>query len=133
MGLRTILKGLRPSQSKETPRLTAPADKNSSLAPGTSNSQALQPGASNSRISLAQDDNTPRDLWDEAYLILSKEDPRLFQRYEEIIATEGDGNGDLRQKNLGQFVILLQGSCLSDVTGVQLLLDHITARSSFGK
>jgi hypothetical protein len=66
-------------------------------------------------------------------LILSKEDPRLFQRYEEIIATEGDGNGDLRQKNLGQFVILLQGSCLSDVTGVQLLLDHITARSSFGK
>ncbi|KAJ5985268.1 hypothetical protein N7522_012464 [Penicillium canescens] len=78
----------------------APADKNSSPVPGTSNSPALQLGTSSSCISLTQDDNISRNLWDEAYLILSKEDPRLFQRYEEIIATEGDGNGDLGQKNL---------------------------------
>lgn len=112
MGLRTLFKGLRPSDRKEpstspSPSLsTAGTDKNNSLTTVTS-SYTLQPGACSSDTNVIIECSTPRDLWDEAYTILSREDPKLKQRYEEIMLTQEEGNGEPSQNNLGEFISIL--------------------------
>ncbi|KAJ5806268.1 uncharacterized protein N7503_003870 [Penicillium pulvis] len=111
MGLRTLLKALRPSDGKETPTSLSPlpssspspskvgTDKNNSVAAATS-SHTLQPGSCNSDLNITSDDSLPRDLWDEAYAILSVEDPELIGKYENILLTQMKGKGDSSQNHL---------------------------------
>ncbi|KAJ5903859.1 hypothetical protein N7504_006242 [Penicillium tannophilum] len=113
MGLRTLLKGLRPSGGKETPTSLSPLP-SPSLSPSPSkvgtpkdncittatSSHTLQSGSCNSNLNIASDDSTPRDLWDEAYAILSVEDPGLIEKYENILLNQVKGNGDSSQNHL---------------------------------
>lgn len=101
MGLRTLIKGLRSSDKKQTPSSPSPststveADKNDSII-------TVQPVVYSSGVNVKSEENkTPRDLWDEAYAILSRDDPSLKQRYEDIILSEEGGNGESSQNHLG--------------------------------
>jgi hypothetical protein len=80
---------------------TAATDKNEAISV-TPSSATLQPVASTiSSVSVtSKNDDKPRDLWDEAWTILSTDDPKLKQMYEDIILSEGEGNGKSGEKNL---------------------------------
>lgn len=66
-------------------------------------SHTLQSGSCNSDLNIASDDSSPQDLWDEAYAILSVEDPELIEKYENILLNKVKGNGDSSQNHLGEF------------------------------
>ncbi|KAL4928200.1 uncharacterized protein BDV17DRAFT_264963 [Aspergillus undulatus] len=104
MGLRTLLKGLRTSNRKKpspSPSTEGADTNNRCLTPTTTKSHTLQPGVPDSGITLtSKNDNTPRDLWDEAYAALGREDPILKQRYEEILLTHDGANGESSQTHL---------------------------------
>jgi hypothetical protein len=102
MGLKTLLKGLRSAHSKET--LPVTSSKNRTLKPGSLDSQVLLSGQYSPGININQDNNISRDLWDEAYAIISKEDPKLNEQFEDIIVRDADENGDLGLEKLGQWV-----------------------------
>ncbi|KAJ5986958.1 hypothetical protein N7451_011323, partial [Penicillium sp. IBT 35674x] len=109
----TLLKGLRPSDGKETANSLSPLaspslssspskvgrEKNNCTTTATS-SDTLQSGSCNSGLNITSDDSTPRDLWDEAYAILSVEDPELIEKYENILLNRVNGNGDSSQNHL---------------------------------
>ncbi|KAJ5553045.1 hypothetical protein N7494_002423 [Penicillium frequentans] len=109
MGLRAVLKGLRPSGGKVTPTSLSPlpspspskvgTDKHDSIATATS-SHTPKPGSCNSDLNLTSDDSLPRDLWDEAYAIFRVEDPELIDKYENILLTKVNGNADSSQNHL---------------------------------
>ena len=140
MGVRSLLKGLRASDKKNTsttppsPSTSAAAtDKNETISIAT-NSSTLQPVVSVSGVSVttaatdkneaisvtpssatlepvasissvsvtSKQDDKPRDLWDEAWTMLSKDDPKLKQKYEDIILTEGGGDNKSDGNNLGK-------------------------------
>jgi hypothetical protein len=141
MGFRTLFKGLRVSDRKKTSSSSSPSSSatgtggNEGISTATSNS-TLQPGLSISGVGITgqNDDNTPRDLWDEAYTNLSRDDPKLKQMYEDIILIEGEGNDRSGQKNLGWSLnILLSHSFMHEMTGFKRLPDHINVKSSYGK
>ncbi|KAJ5725089.1 uncharacterized protein N7483_006446 [Penicillium malachiteum] len=107
MGVRTLLKRLRASDdTKTSATATATADTHKEGAISTrASASTLHPEVSAPISAISENsrnDNTPRDLWDEAYATLSREDPKLKQMYENVILTEGDlkGNGTLCQNNL---------------------------------
>ncbi|KAJ5902311.1 hypothetical protein N7495_002839 [Penicillium taxi] len=100
MGLRKLFKGLRPSYRKDASQSTSPSpsvstaciNKNDTKTVVTS-SQTLQSGACISDTNFTTKYSMHRDLWDEAYAALGREDPRLNQRYEEILLSQEDRNG----------------------------------------
>ncbi len=140
MGFRSLLKGLRASDKKNTSAtspspstLAAATDKNETISIATNSSSlqsvvsisgvsvttaatdkneaisvtpssaTLQPVASNSSVSVtSKKDDKPRDLWDEAWTMLSKDDPKLKQMYEDIILAEGEGDSKSDENNLGK-------------------------------
>ena len=169
MGFRSLLKGLRASDKKNTsttpPSPSAAAtDKNetisivtnsSTLQPVVSvsgvgvttaatdkteaisvtpSSATLEPVAAISSVSVtSKQDDKPRDLWDEAWTMLSKDDPKLKQKYEAIILTEGEGDNKSHGNNLGKSRNILSPNQMADMTGVKRLLDHLNVKSSYDK
>lgn len=145
MGFRSLLKGLRASDKKNT-STTSPSpstsaavtDKNETISIAT-NSSTLQPVGSISGVSVttaatdkneavsttpsnatlqpvvyissvtvtSKKDDKPRDLWDEAWTTLSTDDPKLKQMYEDIILSEGEGNGNSGDKNFDKSLDIL--------------------------
>lgn len=81
-------------------------------------SHTLQQSSCNSNLEVTSHDSTPRDLWDEAYAILSAEDPKLIEKYENILLTQEEGSVDSSQSHLGKFGNILPRSWLSDATGI---------------
>lgn len=115
MGLSKLFRVLHPLDRKE------PSASPSSSLPtaGTTKSDTITTvtsshGSPDSNVTT--EDNTPRDLWDEAYIILSREDPKLKQRYEEILLAEDEINGKPSQNHLGEFISILPQSLISDAT-----------------
>ncbi|KAJ5979350.1 hypothetical protein N7501_002692 [Penicillium viridicatum] len=99
MGLRKLFRGLRLSDRKESSTSPLP----SLPAADTTNSEATTPvtsSHSSPEANFTTEHSTPRDLWDEAYIILSREDPKLKQRYEEIVLTQDEINGEPSQNRL---------------------------------
>ncbi|OQD71732.1 hypothetical protein PENPOL_c001G05426 [Penicillium polonicum] len=99
MGLRKLFRGLRPSDRKESSASPSP----SLPAADTTNSDATTPATSSHsspEANVTTEHSIPRDLWDEAYVILSREDPKLKQRYEEIVWTQDKINGEPSQNHL---------------------------------
>ncbi|KAJ5690844.1 hypothetical protein N7462_005236 [Penicillium macrosclerotiorum] len=102
MGIRTLFKSLRSSHGKGTPTSLSPSPSSSPLTVqtdekdsiSTAPSNHVQLGTCSSDIRVASDDHTPRDLWDEAYAILGREDSKLKEKYEEILLYQEGGNGD---------------------------------------
>ncbi|KAJ5416626.1 uncharacterized protein N7487_000176 [Penicillium crustosum] len=103
MGLRKLLRVLHPSDRKERSTSPSLSPSPSLAAAGTTNSDAITPATSTHSspdANVTTGDSTPRDLWDEAYIILSREDPKLKQRYEEILLTQDELNGEPSQNHL---------------------------------
>ncbi|CAI7590585.1 unnamed protein product [Penicillium viridicatum] len=99
MGLRKLFRGLRPSDRKELKTSPSP----SLPAADNTNRDATTPvtsSHSSPEANVTTEHSTPRDLWDEAYVILSREDPKLKQRYEEIVLTQDKINGEPSQNHL---------------------------------
>ncbi|OQD93481.1 hypothetical protein PENSOL_c032G04840 [Penicillium solitum] len=101
MGLRKLFRGLHPSDRKEPS--TSPSPSPSLPAAGTTNTDAITPMTSSHSspdANVTTEHSTPRDLWDEAYIILSREDPKLKERYEEILSTQDEINGEPSHNHL---------------------------------
>lgn len=117
MGLRKLFGVLHPSDRKE--RSTSPSLSPSLSAAGATNTDAITPVTSSHSspdANVHTEHSTPRDLWDEAYIILSREDPKLKQRYEEILSTQDEINGEPSQNNLGGLISIRSRALSADVT-----------------
>jgi hypothetical protein len=119
MGLKTRFKGLLLSDKKGISTSPSPSpstagtDKNDSITTVLS-SHALQPGDQSSDASLTTEYSTPWDLWDEAYTIFSRERPKLKDRYEEILLTQEERNGEPTQNHLRKSKIILPWTLMAD-------------------
>lgn len=117
MGLRKLFRGLHPSDRREPS--TSPSPSPSLLAAGTTNTDAITPMTSSHSspdANVTTEHSTPRDLWDEAYIILSREDPKLKERYEEILSTQDEINGEPSHNHLGGLLSILSRNPRSDAT-----------------
>lgn len=109
MGFRSLLKGLRASDKRNT-STASPSQSTSAVATDKSetisiaaNNSTLQPVGPISGASVtSRKDDKPRDLWDEAWTMLSKDDPKLKQMYEDIILIEGEEDNKSDENNLGK-------------------------------
>lgn len=119
MGLRKLFRGLHPSDRKEPSTSPSPSPSPSLPAAGTTNTDAITPATSSHSspdANVTTEYSAPRDLWDEAYINLSRDDPKLKERYEEILSTQDEINGELSQNHLGGLVSILSRDPRSDAT-----------------
>ncbi|CAI7575822.1 unnamed protein product [Penicillium discolor] len=103
MGLRKLFRGLHPSDRKEPSTSPSPSPSPSLPAAGTTNTDTITPATSSHSspdANVTTEYSAPRDLWDEAYINLSRDDPKLKERYEEILSTQDEINGELSENHL---------------------------------
>ncbi|KAJ5197517.1 hypothetical protein N7449_007996 [Penicillium cf. viridicatum] len=103
MGLSKLFRVLHPSDRKEPSTSPSPSPSPSLPTAGTTKSDTtttVTSSYSSPDSNFTTEDNIPRDLWDEAYIILSRGDPKLKQRYEEILLAQDEINGEPSQNHL---------------------------------
>lgn len=101
MGLRSLIKGFGSSKREHSSASVSPSRAPANASTRESPTAGQSPTPIHLKTHASEGEGKSRDLWDEAYVLLCQEDPKLQERYEEILLGE-DGDSSFGQNHLGK-------------------------------